>query len=1492
MAHIRVGHSTFHCSTALGSLILLGCQVAPSYAYEEIRGNTTVIVDGSGDGSSGTKNSPWIVQGPIAVGVVAGDDAKLIMQNGGAVFDALGGSIGLEAGSKGAVAINGYGSSWITYSDVQVGVHGTGELTLSDGGNVDSGNSSIGAAADGTGTAVVTGQGSKWTNAEDLFVGNRGEGTLTINDRGLVDVEGSLTLGRGRGSAGTLNIGTAEGETAAAAGQLKAAKLEFGIGKSLLVFNHTDKNLVFDTAITGRGRIRHLSGTTTFSADSSRFAGDTSVVGGVINMTGQFDSGYVGIATTSGGEAVINVAGPDAELITRRNFAVGEYGKGTLVVSDGGTVSNDVHAFVGVASGSFGTANVRGAGSGWTVKNQLSIGYDGTGTLSVSDGAVVSSRQGSIGNHPEGTGSVTVDGTGSTWTNTADMTIGNGGNGSLTISNGGSVEVYGKLIIAREQGSAGRLNIGAAEGATAVAAGELMTEDLELGDGDATIVFNHTNSDYVLDSHITGNGQIRHLSGTTTLSGDNAIGDGDVIADGGELIITNGLESNSGSIGSAAGSSGAVSVTGPLADWQNSAALYVGEKGEGRLRVSNGGSVSNVVGSIGVVAGSGGSATVTGTGSSWTNSSALYVGYSGEGEIDIADGGSVTSTAGSIGATASGRGRASVSGAGSTWDTSGAFYVGYGGQGTLDVSDGGAVNSARGSISVGADSSGAATVRGAESRWTNTSAMYVGFGGRGTLEISDGGSVSNTVGSIGVVAGSDGAATVTGAGSSWENSDRLFVGYAGQGALSVLNGATVRSSSGAVGFHGTGSGRVEVTGAGSSWENTGAFYVGASGGGALTIADGGAVSNAGASVGNGRAANGAVLVTGAGSTWTNAGDLTLGNGGTGSLTLSDGGTVVVDGALTLAKEAGSTGILNIGGAARSAAAAAGALNARTLVFGQGTGTLNFNHRETGLDFDTDMSGQGTINQIYGVTNLTGDSSGFTGTTTIRGGSLFVNGSLGGATNVASGILGGTGSLDNVIVGPDGSLQPGNSVGALNVVSATFLKGSSFDVELNDGGYVAGTNNDILNASDTITIKGGEVNVRAENKTDNGFSYTPGTYTIIRAEGGITGTFDEVNDDYAYLDFSLGYDTNAVSLTSEMSVSSYCVAGMSYNQCAAGEGAYSLGDGNSLFSSVLLLSEQEAPAALDQISGEIHASSQTALLEDSRFLRDAVIGQTRVEPNDATIRRTSVWGQGVGAWSRWDSDGNAGSLERTVGGFILGSDLMVHENYRVGVLGGYSSSHFRAKSRASSGSATTYSVGAYAAANWDRFKVTGGVSHSWHSLETVRSVTFSGFSDKLAASYGAKTLQAWGEATYRFDLGRARLTPFAGLAYVRHATDGFNETGGAAALEVAAQSNDATFTTLGVRADADVQIGDTDVGLHGALGWKHAIGRAPGSQMRFASGGDAFSIAGVPLSQDAILLDLGVDVNLSKNMTLGITYDGAFASGTQTHSARLMFNMQF
>ncbi|MBN8941336.1 MAG: autotransporter domain-containing protein [Rhizobiales bacterium] len=571
------------------------------------------------------------------------------------------------------------------------------------------------------------------------------------------------------------------------------------------------------------------------------------------------------------------------------------------------------------------------------------------------------------------------------------------------------------------------------------------------------------------------------------------------------------------------------------------------------------------------------------------------------------------------------------------------------------------------------------------------------------------------------------------------------------------------------------------------------------------------------------------------------------------------------------------------------------------------GTLVFN-RSNGLTFAGSLGGSGTIRQVgSGRTELTGNSGGFGGVTTVENGILAVNGTLGGALDIqAAGRLEGIGTVGGTVV--SGTIAPGNGgMGTLNVTgNITFNPASVYEVQVNAAGQ-----SDRIVATGMATIDGGTVRVLA-----GAGIYAPATiYTILTANGGFDvnrNRFGGVTSNLAFLDPSLSYDATNVYLTMTRNGTAFQNVGITPNQIAAGSGVESLGLGAPIYNAVLNLSANQARYAFDRLSGEIHTSARTALIEDSRFIRNAVNDRVRAAFHGVGASRTvttygdgkpvtvaadtdrlAVWGQGFGSWGRTDGDGNAARLNRATGGFFIGADAPVFDTWRVGAVAGYSRTTFDVRERHSSGSSDNYHVGLYAGTTWGDLAFRSGAAYAWHDVSTSRTVVFPGFGDHLKATYDAGTAQVFGELGYGIRAGAFGFEPFANLAYVHLHTNRFAERGGTAALTSPGTATDATFTTLGLRVSTTFEVNGASLTAKGTLGWRHAFGDVrPLSAMRFAGGGAAFTIGGVPITRDAAVVEAGLDYAVTPNAALGVSYNAQYGFGLSDQSVRANFNIRF
>lgn len=710
----------------------------------------------------------------------------------------------------------------------------------------------------------------------------------------------------------------------------------------------------------------------------------------------------------------------------------------------------------------------------------------------------------------------------------------------------------------------------------------------------------------------------------------------------------------------------------------------------------------------------------------------------------------------------------------------------------------------------------------------------------------------------------------------------------GSGALTVAGGATVDLSG------------VDLTVAGIS--GAGNLKLGSSD---FTVG-----TNNQDSVFSGSILGGNVGKVGSG-TLTLSGSNSFGSMVVGAGTLMAGSNSAIDGlSLIVTKDA----IVDLAGFEASVGNLSGAGG-----IGLGTGrlTAGWKHDST---FSGTFSGSGRVDKAgSGTLTLTGDSSAFAGTTQVSSGTLTVGvdgvGKLGGAVNVQAGArLGGSGTIGgNVSIARGATHGVGNSVGT-QTINGNYVNRGTLEIEATPAGA------DRLNVNGTVDISGAALQLLLSPPTSTAWNVLNGPFVLIANDGGeaVTGTFGSVGDlnKLVFLDHLINYaggDGNDVTLTLIRNDVSVGDVGQSRNQIATGTAVDGLATNNPVRAALILSTDEgQVRAALDALSGEVHASLSGSFIEAGGQLRDVASSRIRSAFGDvaaagmpvmaygeggaefvaADSDRFVAWGQALGNWRSADGDGNAASFSHSGGGMLAGGDAMVGDSFRFGLLGGYSRTSFEASGRASSGSSDNFHLGVYGGGEWGGLGLRTGASYARHSVETTRNVVFPGFSETLKADYDAGTAQAFVEAGYRTEMGRVAFEPFAGLAYVSTSTDAFTETGSSAALTSAGVTNAATLTTLGLRAATDFTLGDARGSVRGMAGWRHAFGDvAPSSLVSFA-GGDSFTIHGTPIAREALLLEAGFDVAISPKARLGLNYTGQLASSAREHGVKASLGVKF
>ena len=713
-------------------------------------------------------------------------------------------------------------------------------------------------------------------------------------------------------------------------------------------------------------------------------------------------------------------------------------------------------------------------------------------------------------------------------------------------------------------------------------------------------------------------------------------------------------------------------------------------------------------------------------------------------------------------------------------------------------------------------------------------AMYFGvWGGDGDMLVADGGRVSMAGTSyMGVDARSTSEITVTGKGSVWDLEHMLEIARDGSAVLNVLNGGTVNSSSLLVARSRSGEGKILVQGNNSVVTSTQAY---------------------------------------------------IGGVGRGELTLRNGGRFEVTHDVTIGNNQPNSGsaIINIGGAAGEDSVRAGQLVAERIFVGRGA-VVNFNH--TG-DFETSASwhsanNAGILNQMAGSTILSGSGALFSGVTNVTGGRLSFTNSLGGTINIIGGNVRGqgfTGQL-NVLASGTYVAMAGSVLDAQTGI--LFAAGSSLEVEVDPATGEFG----VLNTAGQLTIEGGLVrHFRKAGK------YQPKrSYTIMTSAAPIIGEFDGVETNFAFLDASLVYDTNTVTLVLQRNDIDFSGIGITRNQRAAGAAVSALGFDALLFDAVIDLSEDEARSAFGQLAGESYGTVRTAMLDDSVAIRQAIAPVVREE--ERAKGTTSVWFSPIAAKTTFDASREFAGMDVKSEGGLMGADYALTDNWQVGFVGGFDKAELEASGFESD--RDSYHLGLYAKGSRGKLGVRGGYVVSQHELDGTRVIEFPDFKTTQYGDYDAQTRQAFVEANWAMSVGAFAVSPFVSAAHVTVQTDAFEERGLNGALSIDEAEQEVILASVGVAAQRGFTVAGRKGIVAGRVAYENASGDTAAVQHQSFDGGDRFTVEGMGYDKNAVATEIGVSLPLGRAGAVSVDWQGVFGDQRTRNQFSATYRLTF
>ena len=611
--------------------------------------------------------------------------------------------------------------------------------------------------------------------------------------------------------------------------------------------------------------------------------------------------------------------------------------------------------------------------------------------------------------------------------------------------------------------------------------------------------------------------------------------------------------------------------------------------------------------------------------------------------------------------------------------------------------------------------------------------------------------------------------------------------------------------------------------------------------------------------------------------------------GLGTLTLT--GTNTYSGGTTI-----SAGTLQVGNGGT-----AGSITGNVI----DNGTLAFN-RSDSVTFDRVISGTGNVVKLgTGRLTLT-EANTYTGTTTVNGGSLIVDGSIASVQTLVNpdGLFGGTGFLRNLV--NSGIVSPGDSLGTLHV-SGDYTQNPNGTLRIEVAGTAPGQF-DVLAVGGHASLAGTLQPIRLGN-----FQLQVGDkLTFLTAGRGVSGTFSTIQNPFlsnTIVKVQITVLPNAVQLVGTQG--SFTEAACNPNSLAVAKALDSaVGDPraaglinfldnqpiNQLCNDFTLIAPEQLASIFN--IGVSLANVQTANLE--RRMEDIRAGSTGFSAAGFTMNgstpnfsglggptgaegkagpsvlapipenRWGVFVTGLGEFTHVDSTDVARGFDLQTGGFTLGVDYRVCPYFAVGLIAGYA--HTNAD-LANGGNLDVNSgkFGLYATAFSGGFyldtAVTGGIS----GYDTHRAALLG----TASGSTNGGDLNVLVNGGYDWKKGNLSIGPTASFQYTYVSFDGFTESGSLAPLKINDQHVDSIRTAFGMKTSYDWKVGSVLVRPELRVGWQHEYGNSAYSiAASFANGaGSSFTVTSPKIGRDSLLLGAGFAVLWSDRISTYIYYDG-------------------
>ena len=519
----------------------------------------------------------------------------------------------------------------------------------------------------------------------------------------------------------------------------------------------------------------------------------------------------------------------------------------------------------------------------------------------------------------------------------------------------------------------------------------------------------------------------------------------------------------------------------------------------------------------------------------------------------------------------------------------------------------------------------------------------------------------------------------------------------------------------------------------------------------------------------------------------------------------------------------------------------------------------------------------------------------TGSNTYRGGTTVEGGKLLGYSN-SFGVSGDDGKANGKVV------VNGGTFGILETYNDQFtMKGEiergegthSVDVVVNEGGTFQITAGQDVTMGKLEFKEGAGFTVGSEDVDVLKEAYAGKAQTGTVTTTGVTGADLAVaNPDYAFFKTELKAEGNKLTGTlSRDETKSFAT----YAQNANGQaiaGALEGAAGGALYDALIGASKGDVAKTYNSLGDDFILNTRNAGIVNgmtlSRAIKDQAtgIGEGRkVEMADGTAR---LWATGVGSWSALDYGQSDMDSDFYAG--LFGAEVDVCSATKLGLFFGAGSTDNKAGDNKVESDDIHF--GAYGVTNFsDVVNATYGFVYSHQSADATRALQVGSQLGMNAFSGDTDITQIFAEAAYTgLNTSAYSIEPYFGLSWIHAESDGFNEQVGTMAFSTTTEDQDVQVTTLGVRGAIPFTMGETKVALKGDVAWNHFFGDTEAEASMALAGSGVAHLKGGELG-DMASVGLGVEAQVGKMTTMGLSYTGAYDGDITSHgiSANVRFN---